>query len=320
LANPRSSRVVPYLVAVIVTVLWSSSYVLIKTGVEEIPPLYFATLRYLLAFGVLATAELLLRRRREASTTVARAPVRTLLLAGICGYTVAQGFQYVGLFFLPAVSTAFILTFSPIFVLVMGIAFVGEGAGRREIMGLLIALVGAFIFFYGRLVFQGEWLGILITIFSGVGWAAYVILARALQKGRSMDSLRLTTLTMGVGVAGLVLLTLLTGRYSPLSPQEIASVVWLATANTAVAFLLWNWALTSIPAYHLTVLQNIMLIEIAILSFAFLGEMLTPLMVLGMALVLFGVILVQLRPLPAQTRRDTSRGGATTQGTSAKSP
>ena len=48
----------PYLVAVVVTLLWSSSYVLIKQGLTEIPPLYFATLRYLLAFGVLALATL----------------------------------------------------------------------------------------------------------------------------------------------------------------------------------------------------------------------------------------------------------------------
>ena len=306
MSGSLGGRALPYLVAVIVTILWSSSYVLIKQGLTEIPPLYFATLRYLLAFGVLSLATLLLPRRREVATVPARMPRRTLLLAGICGYTIAQGFQYVGLFFLPAVSTAFILTFNPIFVLVIGVALMGEAAGRKELGGLIVALGGAFVFFYGRLALQGDWLGISITIVSGIGWAAYVILVRALQKERRTDSLRLTTVTMGIGAAGLVLLTLLTGEHSAISLQNIASIVWLATVNTALAFYLWNWALSSIPAYHLTVLQNVMLVEIALFSFAFLSEPLTSLMILGMALVLVGVIIVQLRAVPLFSRRGTT--------------
>jgi len=306
LAGSKGGRALAYLVAVVVTILWSSSYVLIKTGLQEVPPLYFATLRYLLAFGVLAVASLIRPRHGQVDSGGPATPKRALLLAGICGYTIAQGFQYVGLYFLPALSTAFILTFSPIFVLVIGVVFLGEGAGRAGLGGLLVALTGAFVFFYGRLTLAGDLFGVLITVVSGVGWAAYVILARGLQSRRRMDTLWLTTATMGVGAAGLVLLTLLEGTYSPLSLQNTVFVIWLATANTAVAFFLWNWALTSIPAYHLTVLQNIMLVEIAAFSFVFLGEALTPLMVAGMALVLVGVILVQLRASPSLSRRDNS--------------
>jgi drug/metabolite transporter (DMT)-like permease len=302
LANSSARRAAPYIVAVFVTILWSSSYVIIKWGLEEIPPLYFATLRYLLAFGVLVLVDLLLPRRSTSASASIGASRRTLLLAGVCGYTIAQGFQYVGLFYLPAVSTAFILTFNPIFVLVIGVAFLREGAGRRELGGLLIAVAGAFVFFYGRLSLQGEWAGALITIVSGVGWAGYVIFVRALQRERRMDSLRLTSVTMGIGVAGLVLLSLLSGSYSPLSLKDLAFIVWLATANTALAFFLWNWALASIPAYHLTVLQNVMLVEIAFFSLAFLGEILTSLMIVGMALVLVGVAVVQLGGRPRLRR------------------
>lgn len=317
MANPRDGRALPYAVAVVVTLLWSSSFVFIKWGLEEVPPLYFATLRYLLAFMVLAIADILFRRRRPAAGAYNKTPGRTLLLAGICGYTIAQGFEYVGLFFLPAVSTAFILAFNPILVLIIGLAFAGEGAGRRELLGLLVALGGAFMFFYGRVALQGEWLGILITAVSGVGWAAYVILVRSIHRAQSMDSLRLTTVTMGIGVVGMVLLTVATGEYSTLNFQNLVYVVWLATANTALAFFLWNWTLTEIPAYHLTVLQNVMLVEIAIFSFFFLGEALTPLMLVGMTLVLLGVILVQLRGSRLIARTNSSNASATSAGTGA---
>jgi hypothetical protein len=65
---------------------------------------------------------------------------------------------------------------------------------------------------------------------------------------------------------------------------------------------MWNWALASIPAYDLTMLQNIMLIEIALFSLAFLQESLTLLMVTGMALVLLGVFMVQVRGSAFRTR------------------
>jgi len=312
LANSSRAGLLPYVVAVFVTVLWASSYVLIKWGLQEVPPLFFATLRYALAFVELAVASMILSRRRAAAPAPRKVRSQSLILAGACGYTIAQGFQYVGLFFLPAVSTAFILTFNPIFVLVIGVAFLGEAARGGELVGLLIALAGALVFFFGRLSLQGEWLGVLITIVSGIGWAAYVIMVRGIQRERSIDSLRLTTITMGIGVAGLVLLTLATGEFAILSLPNWIFVVWLATANTALAFFLWNWALTSIRAYHLTVLQNVMLVEIAVLSFVFLDEAITPLMIVGLAAVLLGVVMVQLRSLGGRTGGHSPRDEAAT--------
>ena len=48
-----SSHAVPILQALLVTFLWSSSFVIIKIGLEEIPPLVFAGARYFIAFLVL---------------------------------------------------------------------------------------------------------------------------------------------------------------------------------------------------------------------------------------------------------------------------
>lgn len=288
-----SGRAIPYALAVLVTILWSSSYVLIKLGLGTLPPIYFAAVRYVLAFAVLAAADAALRRRMAGRPGIGLS--RGLVVAGLCGYTVAQGLQYVGLFFLPAITTSLILSFNPVFVLVIGAAFQGDRVGPRELGGMLLAIVGSVVFFYERLAWQGQWFGVLVTVASGVGWAVYVILARDLQKNSGLDSLRLTTVTMGIGAVGLVGLSVSTGEYAPLNAWDIGTIVWLAVANTAIAFYLWNRALASIPAYHLTVLQNAMLVEIALFSVAFLGEALTPLMVAGMALVLVGVVFVQLR-------------------------
>ena len=49
-----SARTTATLVAVLVTLLWSSSYILVKIGLQDLPPLTFAGLRYFIGFLSLA--------------------------------------------------------------------------------------------------------------------------------------------------------------------------------------------------------------------------------------------------------------------------
>ena len=293
----RHSKVVAYAVAVVVTILWSSSYVLIKVGLGMVPPLYFATVRYALAFAILVVIDLFSLRSRKKTVKVPQAKQSSwvLLVAGVTGYTIAQGFQYVGLFYLPAVTTSFVLNFTPVFVLFIGVVMLNERPSGLQVLGLAVALAGAYLFFYERISWQGEWLGVAVVLASGVGWAAYMVIVRELQKTNASRSLRLTTVTMGIGVVGMVILSAATKEYAPLTTNIVLIVIWLATVNTALAFFLWNWALKVIPSYELTMVQSLMLIEIAILALVFLQETITTSMAVGIALVLGGVLTVQLR-------------------------
>ncbi|MBX3139302.1 MAG: EamA family transporter [Trueperaceae bacterium] len=63
---PQGNHFVAVLQALFVTLLWSSSWVLIKQGLGEIPPLTFAGLRYTLAATVLWAALLAGPARRAA--------------------------------------------------------------------------------------------------------------------------------------------------------------------------------------------------------------------------------------------------------------
>lgn len=295
LSSRARSPALPYVAAVLVTLLWSSSYVLIKWGLAEIPPLYFATLRYALAFVVLLVVQVGVGGRGEEAGPVGRRRTALLVIAGLAGYTVAQGFQFVGLYYLPAVTTSFLLNLNPFFVLALSMGLLGEGTSVIQLGGLGLALAGAWAFFSERVAWGGQWLGVLVVVTSGVGWAVYLVSVRLLQRSGHIGSLRLTMATMGVGVVGMVALTLLSGQYAALTTNGVLIIAWLATANTALAFFLWNWALRAIPAYELTVLQNLMLVEIAFFAFVFLQETITPVMIVGMALVLAGVFVVQVK-------------------------
>ena len=72
------------------------------------------------------------------------------------------------------------------------------------------------------------------------------------------------------------------------------SILW-AAATTALAFFIWNQAMARLEAFEISVLQNTMLIQIAVLAWLFLGERFTLAQVPAMALVFIGVLIVQLR-------------------------
>jgi drug/metabolite transporter (DMT)-like permease len=61
-----------------------------------------------------------------------------------------------------------------------------------------------------------------------------------------------------------------------------------------LAFLLWNHALKFIRPYELSIIQNSMLVQIAILAWFFLGEPLTSVILGGVVLVIIGILLVQI--------------------------
>jgi drug/metabolite transporter (DMT)-like permease len=99
-----------------------------------------------------------------------------------------------------------------------------------------------------------------------------------------------------MGIGSLVLLG--TGLGTQGLPQFSFSgwliVLWLAAVNTAFAFTLWNLTLRSLSAMESSVINNTMLIQIAILAWLFLGESLGARQVSGLLLASAGTLLVQL--------------------------
>jgi len=110
-----------------------------------------------------------------------------------------------------------------------------------------------------------------------------------------INPLGLTAFSMGLGTIVLSLAAYYIEGLSGISLTSWAIIVWLGVVNTALAFFLWNHALQRLEAFEISVLQNTMLVQIAILSWIFLGEQLTVMKVIPMALVFVGALIVQLR-------------------------
>jgi drug/metabolite transporter (DMT)-like permease len=291
------TRVRGLLEAFLVTFLWSSSYVLTKLGLQDTPPLLLIALRYVLASLVLLPIALARGAHRELD----RDDFMNLALLGVTGYAVAQGLQCFGLFYLPAVTVTFILNFTPIMVLTLNALIEGHRPTTPQIGGALMVLVGAYTFFGGRIE-ASDLFGVFITLLSGLGWAVYLVMGRRIFSNRSITPLAFSAFAMASGTIFIAGSAALFEGLSPISGRSSAIILWLGIVNTAAAFFIWNHALTMIGAYEISILQNTMLIQIAVLSWLFLGEALTIVKMLGMSIVFMGVLIVQLSSFRGEGR------------------
>ncbi len=142
--NPHLTAV---LQALLVTFLWSTSWVLIKIGLQDIPALTFAGLRYFLAFLALLPFYLFSRQSAEIRT-LTRRDWGALILLGLLFYTITQGSQFLGLVYLPAITFSLLLNGTALVVAILGIIFLREIPTWLQWAGMIVFLAGAALFFY----------------------------------------------------------------------------------------------------------------------------------------------------------------------------
>jgi len=292
-----SSHTRAVLQALFVTFLCSTSWVFIKLGLDEIPALTFAGLRYGLAFLLL----LPLLFRAEVRRAIARLSGRqwALLVAlGVVMYAVTQGAQFLALERLPAQTTSLLLSFSPVMVALLGVALLGERPAPLQGVGVLLFLVGALVFLYPASFPAGQVVGMVIAALGLLANAFAAVLGRYVNRSAAIPATAVTLISMGVGAVLLLAAGVGTQGLPVLSLRGWGIVAWLAVVNTAFAFTLWNVTLRRLTAMESSIVNNTMLIQIAMLAWVFLGESLGVRQVVGLALATVGTLVVQLAARP----------------------
>jgi drug/metabolite transporter (DMT)-like permease len=123
--------------ALLVTFLWSTSWILIRWGLqgEHVPPITFAGLRYALGAAVLAGWLLMSQPPGHLARSLDRGQLARLLALGILFVALAQGAQYVALANQPAATTSLVLSLTPLFVALTAAVALAEVPDARQLLG-----------------------------------------------------------------------------------------------------------------------------------------------------------------------------------------
>ena len=288
--------------ALLVTFLWSTSWVFIKVGLESIPPLAFAGLRYSMAFLCLGFLALSRSAGRASLRRLSRRNWVELLALGVVMYALTQGAQFLALTYLPAATASLVLSFTPALVAFLGISLLSEKPTGCQLAGVCLFLCGALAYLYPFAFPSGELIGLAVIVVGLASNAGASVLGRAVNRRADLDPLTVTTVSMGVGSAVLLAAGVGAQGLPALGPAAWLIVAWLAVVNTAFAFVLWNRTLRRLTAVESSVANNTMFVQISILAWVFLGESLSAREVLGLVLAALGTLLVQLRRPPSGAR------------------
>jgi drug/metabolite transporter (DMT)-like permease len=279
--------------ALAVTVLWSSSWVLIKLGLNTLPALTFAGLRYTVAFLLLLPL-LLPRKRQVELRSLTLRDWGLLVLLGLVYYTFTQGAQFVALDYLPANTLSLMLTLSGISIALAGRIFLGERPSALQWGGVLVSIAGALVYF-GNITGLST-IGLSLGVLALVANTAGALLGRAINRTAAISPLLVTVVSMGVGSLILLAAGVASEPFPQLTPGDALIILWLAAVNTALAFTLWNLTLRTLTAAQSSMINNTMLIQIAVLAWIFLGERLSGLQIAGLLVAALGAALVQANP------------------------
>ncbi len=292
--DSKRTRILAVVQALFVTVLWSSSFIIIKFGLAEIPPLTFAGLRYSIASLILLVLILSQTKMRRSIRGRSRQWWGMLTLYGIVYIAATQGTQFLGLYYLPAITFSLILNLTPIIVLIMAIPWLREQPSAVETGLILIGILGVILYFY-PLDFVGvSILGLFIGIISLLANSFSSIIGRAINRARDTPTLVVTGIMMSIGSIFLMLFGLITEPFVSFSLMSWFYVLWLAAINTALAFYLWNKAMRVLRAIDMTLINSTMMPQIVILSIIFLGEYPNYLDWIGLIILAVSVAAVQV--------------------------
>ncbi len=278
------------------------------SGLDWLALLYW---RFLIG-GLLVWAwALLFRENREAFATLSRR--RVVALLGLGAFFVGNASTYyAALEYVSASLAALIVYMYPALVAVLSIRW-GHGLhGRRPWLALAIVTTGV-VLTIGGIETAAEPIGIALIVVSPIIYSFYIILAARLAGERRGETAASRTGGAGAETRPAVAASLmLTGTFAivgtlavaggrPVLPGDVPPDAWfgltgIAVFSTALAISAFYAATARIGAAQtalVSTVEPVWTITLAVLLF---GETLSPVQLVGGALVLGGVILAQTTP------------------------
>jgi drug/metabolite transporter (DMT)-like permease len=303
-------RLTSTLLALGTVTLWGASFPLTKAALDYLGPTTVALTRWVIA-AVALTLWLAWKRRLPVAAQVLRRDGRTAVWVALTGITFFYFLENLALRYTTATNAGVLSNFIPIFLVLTGIVWLGERLTGAEWGALAAAFVGAAIVSQGagHLRFVGAGLaGDLLMLAASLLGAIYSVGGKGLTARYPADVV--TTVIAALGALFLLPLALiesggvggLTAALQALPAQAWAGLLLLGLGAGALANLWWLQLLSYTDASRAALVLFLVPVVSTALAVVWLGEPLTPTILLGAVLVLAGVVVVQQHTKGARRR------------------
>jgi drug/metabolite transporter (DMT)-like permease len=278
------------IMAVVTTFLWAGSYILNKLAFQGgIGPLTLSGLRYLLASVILFC--LGMGRKKKVNSTISP---WLIVLLGLLGYAIAQGLQYVGQSYLtPTQSSLFLSVGNTMLVMLVDMIWLRENQTKWDLIKMLFLVAGISLYYYPWDSGAFSVPGLVFMLLSSVGYALNMTFNRRLLTTRQMDTKALVARPMFAGAVLLLMVGLWVEGIPVITGRLLLILVYLSGISGALGFSLWIRSQAVLTAFESSSINNLMLIEIALMDFIVFGRSFNAVQIIAILVVFGAVVSIQ---------------------------
>jgi drug/metabolite transporter (DMT)-like permease len=297
-ADSRRETLFAYALLTVMPLFMASNVVIGRAAVEAVPPIGLAFWRWLVAFAILLPFAWI-GLRRHWSVIWRKAPA--LLFLGALGMGICGAFVYIGLESTTATNAGLIYAASPILICLFGALFAGEGLVPRQILGIVLAIVGVLAILTRGApwqLFTFEFvIGDLWIVAATISWAVYSVTIKHQHIG-----LPTIPLFAAIAAAGVVILApfyaweTASGAEMTLTWRAVISVAGVALISSVFAFGSYQKGIAVVGSSRAGVFMYLMPVYTALMAVLFLGEAFETFHLVGLLLIVPGVALATLPP------------------------
>ena len=299
MSSPRPSPFKVLLLTALLCLIWGSTWVVIKNGLEDLPVLGSAAARFTLA-ALCMSGLCALFAEREGG---ARPTLALTLVLGSLNFGASYGIVYWTEARLPSALVSVLWAVYPMLQAIVGhVALASERLARTQALGFGIGFLGVAALFatdlreLGPEAIPAGAVLLLSPLVSAIG-TTYVK-----KHGAGTSSMRLNRNAMFVGAALLWAAALASERGVPFrwTGSAVFSLVYLAVFGTVVAFGLYFWLLRHTAANRMSVIAYVTPAVALVLGSLLRREPIGAWTIAGLGLILAGVFLVHRGGLRAR--------------------
>ncbi len=291
-------------------ILWGGALVAGRVVSADLPPLTITWVRFALVSIMLLPV---VRLREGRLPRPSRSDLLVLLMLSVTGVVMFNLFLFSGLRTVTAVRSSVILSLSPSVVALVMVTLFRERAGWNTVIGIIVAFVGAVVTITNgdpaRVLAGGISIGDLFLLGCVLSWSAYTIIARY-----AMRNLASLTVLAYSSVIGTLLLTPVAARADVVTEFAAAtlatwfSFAYLVFGAAGLAYLMYYEGIREVGPNRAAVFINLEPVTAILLGVGLLGEGLSAPLLIGAALVILGLYLVNRpqRGVVAETAMEAS--------------
>ncbi|MFB6196070.1 MAG: DMT family transporter [Haloplanus sp.] len=300
MSGPRYRNVGLFL---LLGVLFGSSFVAIKAGLNALPPVFFAALRFDVAAPVLLGYA---AWRHDRWLPRTRADAASLVVGGVTIVAANNGLLFLGQRTITPAAASVMYGLNPILSPAFAFLLLGQRLDIRGIVGILLGLVGVVIIVQPspETLTSGSTVGQLLVLGAAATIAAGSVLMRRIDA--TMDSIPLTAWAMALGAALLHAASYGLGESvagTAPTPTLVLAVLVVAIPSTAAAYPIYFVLIRRIGPVRTNLVAYVVPIVAALTGWVLLGEPVTLATAVGFCVVVAGVALLERRVVATELGR-----------------